>query len=215
MSQQFTSPGTTASPAPDAATAPTSAPEGPAADADLYEVRRRPLTRAEADEVMEQIRRSSAITGYSAAEWTGGRDTFVLVHTVTGRLAGALLVHHLLGRWSEIAVVFVLEEHRGRGLGPRMLHDALAGLRAMDRDLLLFFSSDTMGRICAEAGFTLSASEADFVRGSLARAFYLKVVYKIQWLANTYRLRELRRKRRAYRCSFTFRVAALTNEGTR
>ncbi|MET9594477.1 GNAT family N-acetyltransferase [Streptomyces sp. NPDC006516] len=214
MSQQFTSPGvTTSSPAPDAATARARPPAAPAAD--LYDVLRRPLSTAEADEVMEQIRRSSAITGYSAAEWTGGRDTFVLVDKATGRLAGALLVHHLLGRWSEIAVVFVLEEHRGRGLGRRMLHGALGSLRAMDRDLLLFFSSDTMGRICAEAGFAVSASEADFVRGSLARAFHLKVVYKIQWLSNAYRLREMRRKRRAFRCSFEFRVAALTSEGNR
>ncbi|MFB8027802.1 MULTISPECIES: hypothetical protein [unclassified Streptomyces] len=176
---------------------------------------RRPLTRPEAAEVMREIRQSPHITGYSAGEWTGRRDTFALVDTGTGRLAGALLVHHLAGRWSEIAVVFLFDEYRGRGLGQRMLRGALCALEPGGRDLLLFFCSSGMGRIAGESGFDVLAGEAEFTRGSLRRRLFLSVLYKAQWLCSAYRLREIRRKKREFRCSFAFKVAVMTRRGDR
>lgn len=79
-------------------------------------VQRRPLTCSEARTVIRRISYSRSITGYSLREWTGGRDTFVLLRPDSSQLLGALLVHHLRGGWSEIAVVFILEEHRGKGM---------------------------------------------------------------------------------------------------
>ncbi|MBQ1099048.1 GNAT family N-acetyltransferase [Streptomyces sp. NPDC097107] len=176
---------------------------------------RRPLTAAEAAEVMERIRTSPHITGYSLREWTGKRDTFLLRDTASGRVAGALLVHHLLGGWSEIAVVYVFEEHRGHGLGRLLLEDAVGAIRTSGRKLLLFFSSARMGHIAAGSGFDLHDSEADLTRGSLSRGLFLGILYKAQWLASLYRLREIRRKRRTYQASFDFQVAVLMGEGTR
>ncbi|MGH4034105.1 GNAT family N-acetyltransferase [Actinomycetota bacterium Odt1-20B] len=178
-----------------------------------FELQRRPLTRSEAADIMRQIRESPHITGYSVREWTGGRDTFALVHSETGRLAGALLVHHLAGRWSEIAVVFMLEEFRGRGIGRQMLRDSLRAMESADRNLLLFFCSPGMGRLTAEAGFTVLESETDFTHGSLRRKLFLSVLYKAQWLCSAYRLREIRRKRRDFDCSFEFKVGVLMRKG--
>jgi GNAT superfamily N-acetyltransferase len=192
------------------------APKAPAPGAlGGFELQRRPLTRPEAAEIMLRIRESSRITGYSAAEWTGRRDTFALVDPVTGRLAGALLVHHLVGGWSEIAVVFLFEEYRGRGLGRQLLQGALRTLATADRKLLLFFCSPDMGGLAAEAGFEILADEEEFARGSVRRRLFLSVLYKAQWLCSVYRLREMRRKRREFACSFEFKVAVLTREGAR
>ncbi|WP_406462036.1 hypothetical protein OHB07_10810 [Streptomyces sp. NBC_00111] len=182
---------------------------------DGFLLQHRPLTRPEAAGIMREIRKSPDITGYSEGEWTGRRDTFALMDTGTGRLAGALLVHHLAGRWSEMAVVFLFEEYRGRGLGPRMLQGAIRALEPADRDLLLFFCSSGMGRIAGESGFDVLAGEAEFTRGSLRRTLFLSVLYKAQWLCNAYRLREIRRKKREFQCSFAFKVAVMTREGAR
>ncbi|MFC4608491.1 GNAT family N-acetyltransferase [Streptomyces maoxianensis] len=182
---------------------------------DEFELQRRPLTRSEAAEIMRHIKDSPDITGYSAAEWTGRRDTFALVSPKTGKLAGALLVHHLVGRWSEIAVVFLFEEYRGGGLGRQLLQGALRTLKSADRKLLLFFCSPGMGRLSAEAGFDILADEAEFTRGSLRRKLFLSVLYKAQWLCSAYRLREIRRKRREFACSFEFKVAVLMRQGAR
>ncbi|MEU3609161.1 GNAT family N-acetyltransferase [Streptomyces sp. NPDC035033] len=161
------------------------------------------------------IGESPHITGYSAREWTGGRDTFAFVDLDSGELAGALLVHHLWGRWSEIAVVYVREEYRGRGIGREMLQGALRVLRTSERHLLLFFCSPGMGRIAERSGFQLLPNEAEFVRGSLRRKVFLTVLYKAQWLCSAYRLREIRRKKREFGCSFDFAVAVLRHEGSR
>lgn len=40
-------------------------------------VERRPLTRPEAHLLVEEIRTSTTITGYSLDEWCGRRETFV------------------------------------------------------------------------------------------------------------------------------------------
>ncbi|MFD7261738.1 GNAT family N-acetyltransferase [Streptomyces sp. NPDC059874] len=185
---------------------------GTAADPQTREVelQRRPLTRPEAAEVMAQIRRSPKITGYSTAEWTGRRDTFVLVDLTSGELLGALLTHHLAGNWCEIAVVFVLEAHRGRGYGRLLLGGALRTLAPSRKRQLLFFSAEgAMETMVRSAGFEVFPDEDSFVRGRPGRSIYLRSIYKAQWLSNIYRIREMRRKRRELDCSFTFKVALL------
>jgi GNAT superfamily N-acetyltransferase len=111
------------------------------------EVHRRPLTFSEAQTVMRQISYSRFITGYSLREWTGGRDIFVLLKPDSGQLLGALLVHHLRGGWSEIAVVFILEEHRGKGHGRCLLQSSVRTLRWTSERLLLFFCEPAMDRL--------------------------------------------------------------------
>ncbi|MBT2525919.1 GNAT family N-acetyltransferase [Streptomyces sp. ISL-99] len=177
-------------------------------------LQRRPLTRAEADEVVAQIRRSPKITGYSRSEWRGRRDTFALVRRDGGELVGALLVHHLVGGWAEIAVVFVLEEHRGRGYGRQLLAGALDMMADTGKRLLLFYSEGSpMGALARDHGFDIHADEDAFVRGMPGRRIFLKYIYTFQWLCSFYRIREMRRKRRELDCTFDFKVAFLHTEG--
>ncbi|WP_221889747.1 GNAT family N-acetyltransferase [Streptomyces sp. WAC06614] len=174
------------------------------------ELQRRPLTHDEAAIVVAEIRRSPKITGYSAAEWTGRRDTFALVDRASGELLGALLVHHLLGNWSEVAVVFIPEAHRGQGYGRQLLGGALRTLAPSGKRLLLFFSEPgPMEGLVREAGFDVFADEQDFAAGRPGRRLYLSVVYPVQWLWSFYRIRELRRKKRELDCSFSFKIALL------
>jgi GNAT superfamily N-acetyltransferase len=176
------------------------------------EVQRRPLTFLEAQTVMRQISYSRFITGYSLREWTGGRDTFVLLRPDSGRLLGALLVHHLRGGWSEIAVVFILEEHRSKGHGRCLLQSSVRTLKWTSEKLLLFFSERTMDRLVRDVGFEIFANENDLVRGKPGRWVFMKIMYKVQWLCNWYRIRELMRKKREFGCDFQFKVALLESD---
>ncbi len=148
---------------------------------------------------MRQISYSRSITGYSLREWTGGRDTFVLLNPNSGQLLGVLLVHHLRGGWSEIAVVFTLEEHRGKGYGRCLLQSSVRTLKRTSERLLLFFCEPTMDLLVREAGFDVFANENDLVRGKPDRWIFMKTMYKVQWLCNWYRIRELKRKKREFR----------------
>jgi GNAT superfamily N-acetyltransferase len=176
------------------------------------EVQRRPLTFSEAQTVIRQISHSQVITGYSMREWTGGRDTFVLLRSDSDQLLGALLVHHLRGGWSEIAVVFILEEHRRNGHGRYLFQSVVRTLKWTSERLLVFFCEPKMDVLVREAGFEVFANENDFVQDTPGRWLFMKTMYKFQWLCNLYRIRELRRKKREYDCNFRFKVASLESD---
>jgi GNAT superfamily N-acetyltransferase len=174
--------------------------------AELLEVQRRPLTPAETGRIMAEIRRSGAITGYSAAEWRGKRDTFVLVGRDDDELVAAVLVHHLWGGWSEVAVVFVLEGHRGKGYAKMVLQSVMRTLRSDGRRKIIFFCDDKMGYLSQASGFAVFDSEDDYLNASPRDRLFFKVSYKVQWLANVYRLKELRRKRRELGSTYEFKL---------
>lgn len=175
-------------------------------DVELLEVQRRPLTTAETGRIMAEISRSGAITGYSVAEWRGKRDVFALVGRDSDQLVAAVLVHHLWGGWSEIAVVFVLEGHRGKGYAKMVLQSAMRTLRSDGRRKVIFFCDDKMAHLSQASGFALFDSEDDYLNGSPRDRLFFKIGYKVQWLANAYRLRELRRKRRDMGSTYEFKV---------
>ncbi|WP_418960760.1 GNAT family N-acetyltransferase [Streptomyces tritici] len=179
------------------------------------EVQRRPLTRDEARVVVAEIRDSPKITGYSPAEWTGGRDTFALVHGDTGELVGALLVHHLLGDWCEVAVMYILKEHQGQGHGRRLMRAALDALATSGKRQLMFFTPGPIAVLARDYGFRVYEDEAAYCAQGPSRWFFLKVVYKLQWRWSLYRLREIRRKRRVLDCDFTFQLGVLEPETAR
>jgi GNAT superfamily N-acetyltransferase len=173
---------------------------------ELLEVQRRPLTPAETGRIMVEIRRSGAITGYSAAEWRGKRDVFALVGRDSGELVAAVLVHHLWGGWSELAVVFVLEAHRGKGHAKTVIQSAMRTLRSDGRRKVIFFCDDKMRHLSQASGFAVFDSEDDYLDASPRDRFFFRISYKVQWLANAYRIRELRRKRREMGSVYAFKM---------
>ena len=75
------------------------------------------------------------------------RDVVVCADAMTGALLGVALVHHLLPGWSEIAVVLVLPEWRGRGIGARLVKHAAEHVESLRRRAILFYCEDSMERI--------------------------------------------------------------------
>lgn len=174
------------------------------------EVQRRPLTPAEAEQVIAQIKASGKITGYSRREWTKTRDVFVLVNAATSEPLAVLLFHHLWGGWTEASVLFVLEGQRKRGYGKALLHAALRTLSHSDRDLVIFFSEPHMEYLVREADFEIYESERDFARRGLRDRLFIQGSYKLQWLLSSrYRLQELWRKRNLPGAVFRFKVGVL------
>lgn len=180
---------------------------------ELIVFRRRPLTRREATLIIAEIRDSETITGYSVSEWTGGRDTFVALDRETGQLVGATLVHHFYGGWSEIAVLYVREPYRGNGLGAAMFRECLASIKDVHPRILIFFYEPVMQRIAERSGFSIYDSALSFAAKSTGRRLFMHVFYQMQWRANVYRLREIRRKRAQYRCTFSFRLGVIDGRG--
>lgn len=169
---------------------------------------RRRLTRHEAAGIVEGIASEPHITGYSLREWTRSRDVFVLYDGERRQVAAALLVHHLIGRWSELAALYVVTAYRGNGLSTELMQLALQTLRFEPRTYLACYSNPWVARCIEDCGFTRIDSGAS--RGSRLPALsrlYLRLLYKPQWLSNLYRIKELLRKQRRFDKRFRFTMA--------
>lgn len=176
-------------------------------------IERRPLTPDEAVLVMSQIREVTTITGYSRAEWTRLRE----VHVATdpdGRLVGAALVHALRADLYEVAVLFVVDTDRGRGLGGLLLDAVVAAGRPAGTRLVIFFSGPQMRHVVSASGFDVAteATALTALRGADRR--HLRWVYPVQWLSRPYRVRELLRKRITRGVRFRFDIGALEVRST-
>jgi GNAT superfamily N-acetyltransferase len=158
---------------------------------------------------MAEIRGSSCITGYSYREWTGRWDVSVTVDRASQRAVAAMLIHRLPGGVSELAVVFVLEEFRGFGLAKQLIRFGLRTMRGDGRTKIIFYSDDQMHLIVTAAGFTTYPSLADYCAYQWSRRLYYTAMYKPVWLLNTYRIREMARKRRELGSGFDFRIGVI------
>lgn len=167
----------------------------------------RHLDYEEAKVVIELIKDETTITGYSMGEWMSTRDVVVCADPMTGALLGVALVHHLLPGWSEIAVVLVLPEWRGHGIGARLVKYAAEHIEHLRRRAILFYCQDSMERIVLRLGFHTYADEAAFVKRSWPRLVFLKALYPLQWRAESYRRQEMRRKAELLQCDFRFKIA--------
>lgn len=161
---------------------------------------------------MAEIRSSRTITGYSFAEWTRQRETYVMSDTSSGELLAVALAHRFLGGWTELAVLYVLEKHRGRGYGKTMLRIVIEHLsNRPERRILMFFCQQPTPMLAEQMGFKVFADEREFARGSLARGVFIRFLYKVQWLINGYRRAEVRRKTIELGLQFKFMVGSIEN----
>jgi GNAT superfamily N-acetyltransferase len=155
--------------------------------------KRRPTSR-EVAALIGAIRSSPNITGYTAAEWTGPGPVFV-AEDAAGEFLGACLHDDFTTDFTEIAVIFVFEQHRGKGVGRALFDASCIDLQQRRRNALLIFRDEAIDRMARGAAFAvfpcLSALDGPY-RGY---ASPLKTGYKLHWLANPYRLLEIARKR--------------------
>jgi GNAT superfamily N-acetyltransferase len=173
---------------------------------------RRSLTQEEAVHLIRRIADEPNITGYNIREWTRSRDIFLLYDLAQRRVAATVLVHHLLGRWSEIAVVYVFPEYRSMNLATQLLQQTIYTIRFEPRSYVIYYADAKMERLLSRCGFTIFDTEQSIFRFHTPWRLYFSVLYKPQWLSNLYRIKEIYRKRRHFAKRFDFKIGILTNQ---
>jgi GNAT superfamily N-acetyltransferase len=172
---------------------------------------RRSLTLGETVPLIQSIANEPNITGYSTREWMRSRDVFLLYDKEHHRIAAAILVHHLLSRWSEIAVVYVYPEYRGLNLATILLQQTIETLRFKQRKYIIYYSDSRMENLLNRCGFTTSSGDNSVLHLRTSWRVYFSTIYKPQWLCNLYRIKELHRKRRHFSKSFEFKIGFFTS----
>ena len=101
---------------------------------DSFRILTRKLTEGEIRLLMQLIRETPNITGYSYREWQA--FTNVLVAESGGKLAGVCVTKPLYGKWYEIAVLYVLEEYRAHGIGSELFKARVSHTRGSTQERL-------------------------------------------------------------------------------
>jgi GNAT superfamily N-acetyltransferase len=122
--------------------------------AELSAPRPRPLTHAEAARLHRELRTTPNILGYTVAELRRWQN--VLVQEIAGASAGVCLSVDLADGWTEVSVLYVLPEFRGRGIGRRLFTVAVDLARGRGRHVYALSRNPQVVSWMRDASMTVS-----------------------------------------------------------
>ena len=143
----------------------------------------RALTREEAETIRKAVRHTPNITGYTTDELIHFPDA--LVAAVNGEFAGVCISIDLLPSWTDIAMLYVLDEYREQGLGMELLDLAWEAASQRKRDVYMASRNPTVIRDMERRGMRF----LPLVALPLAVHFH-----NLRFILNSYRVKEALRK---------------------
>jgi GNAT superfamily N-acetyltransferase len=116
----------------------------------------RQLTREEAALLHRELKTTPNILGYTIWEIVRFQD--VTIAEIDGRLAGVCVCKDLLFGWTDIAVLYVLPEYRGRGLASELYSDAWSRCIERKRHIYTLSRSPAVIHLMKRNGMEMSTS---------------------------------------------------------
>lgn len=144
----------------------------------------RRLEPEEARQIHIELKETPNILGYTAPELLRLKDVHVAM--VGGRFAGATWSRDMAFGWTEIAVVFVVEEFRGRGVGPRLFEAAWARAEGRNRSVYMLSRNAQVVEWMRSKGMTI---DRRFCSAPLAVHIH-DPLYMASWYRNAEALRK-------------------------
>lgn len=116
-----------------------------------FRITARPLTLSEAKRLHEELKTTPNILGYTVRELTHFPHVLV-AETEAGAFAGACISKDLLLGWTDIAVLYVLPDFRGAGIGARLFKDAFARAQERQRHIYVLSRNPSVIRLMEQSG---------------------------------------------------------------
>ena len=175
----------------------------------MVEIVKRKLSQQEAEFLVAEIQQTPYIVGYSVREWLAADR--ILVAEDDRSLMGVCFSYDFSPNWTKIAVLFVREEFRGRGIGKRLFYQAVREVAATEKNAYTISANPIVIEMMEDLGFSLFSSLLRLPENcqSDALLFYR---HSLQWLLNLYRIRELLRKTIVYRSQPPFIFGVINYE---
>jgi GNAT superfamily N-acetyltransferase len=154
---------------------------------------RRPLTEIEAVRLHEELKTTPHILGYTVRElrkfprvWVAEAGEGSVGESV---LAGACISKDLLLGWTDIAMLYVLPEFRGRGIGARLYESALDDARERGRHIYTLSRSPEMIHLMKRFGLTITKSWSAPLAVHLEMQRHMMSVYRWREAARKEKMR--------------------------
>lgn len=163
----------------------------------MPKITKRQIKESEAKLLIEQIKFTPKIIGYTLKEWLNA-DHVLIAEDDNGQLLGACMNYDISQDWTKIAALYVLEEFRNQGIGKALFYQSVEDAITRQKNIYTISSNPIVINCMNQLEFTTFNSFLNFPKAykNEQTAFYL---HTLQWLTNPYRIQEIIRKQIIYR----------------
>ena len=169
----------------------------------MFKLSKKNLLEREALLLVEQIKRTSNITGYSLKEWLKFKDILVATDEL-GNLAGLCLYYDFSDAWTFISVLFVLDKFRNQGIGKQLFYTACNDImKNRKRNIYTSSRNPIVIKMMKDLHFTIF--ETLLKLPEPYKKYEVKfMIRSLKWVMNFYRIKEITRKLLVYNSSKSF-----------
>jgi GNAT superfamily N-acetyltransferase len=161
-----------------------------------FRIIQRQISEAEAKLLIQRIKNTPNIMGYSLNEWLKAQNLMV-AEDEYGNLAGVCLNYVLDEKWHKIAALFVLDEYRGIGIGKSLFYKSVETALETEKYIYTNSANPIVIKMMDALGFFKFDSLANFPK-EYSPDKLLIYSHSLKWVLNPYRVREIIRKKLVY-----------------
>jgi predicted GNAT family acetyltransferase len=160
------------------------------------------INESEAKLLVEQIKFTPKIIGYTLKEWLNA-EHIIVAKNENEQLLGACLNYDFAENWTKIAVLFVLEKFRNQGIGKALFYNSVADAMNRQKNVYTLSCNPIVINFMDRLQFTKFNSLLNFPE---AYQKHKSTIYfhNLQWLINSYRVQEIIRKKLVYKLNDPF-----------
>ena len=162
----------------------------------MFKIVRRNLQNHEAQTIVDEIKRTPNITGYSQKEWLSFKEVLIAENS-EGKMIGVCLYYDFHRDWSFISVLLTLKPFRNMGIGQSLFKIACDNILNDGKNIYTASKNPIVIKMMKKMDFILfdtlfklpeEYKEYEFI-------FTLRL---INWILSSYRIKELIRKAKLY-----------------
>jgi predicted GNAT family acetyltransferase len=161
----------------------------------MFKLVKRKVTTSEANLLIDKIKLTPYIMGYSFKEWMSA-ENIIVAENETGHLVGVCFSYDFHEHWRKIAVLFVIEKFRNKGIGKLLFYESCQDAIKMGKKIYTISANPYVIKMIQNLDFILFDSLMDLPKIEDKLIFYF---HSIKWLINFYRLQEIARKLIVYK----------------
>lgn len=163
----------------------------------MFKIIKRKVTQSEAELLVNAIKLTPNIMGYSYTEWLSA-EHIIVAEDENGKMLGACLNYDFHEHWSKIAALFVFEEFRSRGIGKSLFYQSCQDALNRNKNIYTISANKIIIKMMADLNFVMFNNLSSLAKNNQQ---YQVIFYwhSLLWLMNFYRIQEITRKSILYK----------------
>lgn len=163
----------------------------------MYQLIQRALQKNEAKILVDQIKQSSNITGYSYQEWMSF-DNVLVAEGRKEQLMGVCLYYDFSKQWTFISVLFIFNQFRGNGIGKALFYRACQNIKNNQKNIYTASRNPIVIKMMKDLNFIIFDSLLTLPK-PYKKYELIFALRALKWIMNYYRIKEFVKKSIIYK----------------